>query len=60
MEILKQIEAKNKVNSVIKSCCNQLQLVTAENMVNLYFNKFEDLVGTSEMRSKINELKTQI
>lgn len=55
MELLKQIEAKQKCFLVIESCVNNHQLKFAYNYVNLYFKKFEDFLGYNELVRMINK-----
>lgn len=57
MEILKQIEAKNKIKAVIESCITYEQTFTAENLVKLYYDKFEDLVGKVELLRTLFKLR---
>ena len=45
MELLKQIEAKQKCISVIQSCVKDCHFESAKNYVNLYYIKFEDFLG---------------
>jgi len=49
VELLKQIEAKQKCVSVIDSCINREQLKLACNYVKLYYDKFEDFLGYNEL-----------
>ena len=57
MEILKQIEAKNKSIKVIGSCETEEQLNFALNYVELYYKKFEDFIGYNELKRLINHTK---
>jgi hypothetical protein len=54
MELLKQIEAKQKCTLVIESCVNKEQLESAHNYVKLYYKKFEDFLGYNELIRMIN------
>lgn len=55
MELLKQIEAKQKCVSVIQSCVKEYHFESAKNYVNLYYIKFEDFLGYNELIRMINE-----
>jgi hypothetical protein len=55
MELLKQIESKQKCVLVIESCINKEQLQSAYNYVKLYYNKFEDFLGYNELIRMIND-----
>tara|TARA_B110000503_G_C6776167_1_gene261402 strand:- start:89 stop:268 length:180 start_codon:yes stop_codon:yes gene_type:complete len=57
MEIIKQIEAKNKAIKVIGSCETEEQLNFALNYVELYYKKFEDFIGYNELKRLINHTK---
>jgi hypothetical protein len=57
MEIIKQIEAKNKSIKVIGSCETEEQLNFALNYVELYYKKFEDFIGYNELKRLINHTK---
>jgi hypothetical protein len=39
---------------VINSCNTHEQLKSAQNFINLYSNKFEDLLGTGELERELN------
>jgi hypothetical protein len=54
MELLKQIEAKQKCVLVIESCLNKDHLKSAYNYVKLYYDKFEDFLGYNELIRMIN------
>jgi hypothetical protein len=49
MSILKQIEAKAKAFQVIQSCQTTDQLTGAKNYIELYNEKYEDLLGYQEL-----------
>lgn len=55
MEILKQIEAKDKAMRVIESCQTEEQLDVACKYVRLYWEKFEDMLGQSTLNNVIEE-----
>lgn len=55
MELLKQIKAKEKCVLLINSCDTQEHLKSAYRYVNLYFKKFEDLLGYNELIRMINK-----
>ena len=55
MEILKQLEAKEKAFRVIQSCTTTSQIESAKNYVELYNNKFEDLLGYGELTDVIQD-----
>lgn len=55
MELLKQIEAKQKCVSVIQSCVKEYHFKSAKNYVDLYYIKFEDFLGYNELIRMINE-----
>ena len=58
MEILKQIESKNKAIKVINSCVTDEQFNSALNYIELYYKRFEDYqpvlkdMQISDFRSK--------
>lgn len=54
MELINQINSKNKAIRVIESCRNKTQLIVALNYVNLYFKKYEDFLGYNELKRIIN------
>lgn len=54
MEILNQIKAKSKCIRVIESCETKEQYKSAKNYVDLYYKKFEDLNGYSELKRMLN------
>jgi hypothetical protein len=60
MEIIKQIEAKNKVIKVINSCITNEHFESSLNYVDLYHKKFEDFVGYNELKRLINQNKDEI
>ena len=49
MEILKQLEAKNKVMNTIESCETLPHFIAVKRFINLYKNKFGDMVGYYEL-----------
>jgi len=55
MELLEQIKGKQKCVLLIKSCVTQEHLKSAYVYVNLYFKKFEDLLGYNELIRMINK-----
>jgi hypothetical protein len=55
MEIINQVEAKNKGIVIIESCENKDHLEVAYNYILLYLNKFEDILGFSEMERLITK-----
>jgi|TARA_R110002020_G_scaffold91096_3_gene221492 hypothetical protein len=57
MEILKQIEAKNKAIKVINSCKTDEHFESSLNYVELYYKKFEDLIGYNELKRLIRKNK---
>jgi len=57
MEILKQIEAKNKAIKVINSCKTDEHFESSLNYVDLYYKKFEDLIGYNELKRLIKQNK---
>ena len=57
MEILKQIEAKNKAIKVINSCTTDEHFESSLNYVELYYKKFEDLIGYNELKRLIRKNK---
>lgn len=60
MEIINQIEAKNKGLVIIESCENKDHLEVAYNYILLYLNKFEDVLGFNEMNRLITEKKENL
>lgn len=58
MGIIKQLEAKEKARSVIKSCWNYLHINTANTYIELYFNKFEDEIGRQELLIELEKRVT--
>ena len=57
MEIIKQIEAKNKAIKVINSCKTDEHFESSLNYIDLYYKKFEDFVGYNELKRLINQNK---
>lgn len=57
MEMLKQIEAKNKAIEVINSCKTDKHFEVALNYIDLYYKKFGDFLGVSELNRLIREKK---
>ena len=57
MEILKQIEAKNKAIKVINSCKTDEHFKSSLNYVELYYKKFEDFIGYNELKRLIRKNK---
>jgi hypothetical protein len=57
MEILKQIESKNKAIRVINSCVTDEQLNSALNYIELYYKRFEDFIGYNELKKNIERQK---
>jgi hypothetical protein len=57
MDIIKQIDAKNKAFDVIDSCETKIHYETAENYIELYFSTFEDMVGYNELLIALNKKK---
>lgn len=55
MNIIKQIDAKNKAFDVINSCETKTHYETAENYVELYLTTFEDMVGYNQLLIALNE-----
>jgi hypothetical protein len=55
MTIIKQIEAKIKTEKVINSCKTNEHFEVARRMVELYYKKFEDLLGYSELNRLIKK-----
>ncbi len=53
MEILKQIEAKNKTIKVINSCVTDVQCNSALNYIELYHKKFDDFIGYNELKRNL-------
>ena len=49
MDLLKQIKAKEKCILVIESCKTKKQIKSAYNLINLYYEKFEDFLGYNEL-----------
>jgi len=57
MEILKQIESKNKAIRVINSCVTDEQFNSALNYIELYYKRFEDFIGYNELKKNIERQK---
>lgn len=57
MEILKQIEAKNKAIEIINSCETDEHFESSLNYIVLYYKKFEDFIGYNELKRLINQTK---
>ncbi len=57
MEILKQIEAKNKAIKVINSCKTDEHFKSSLSYVELYYKKFEDFIGYNELKRLIRKNK---
>ena len=57
MEILKQIEAKNKAIVIINSCETDEHFESSLNYIELYYKKFEDLIGYNELKRLIRKNK---
>lgn len=55
MEIINQMEAKNKCIAVIESCETVEQLEVAKRYVELYNKKYEDFLGYNMLNRKIKE-----
>jgi hypothetical protein len=55
LDIIKQIEAKNKAESVIMSCKTYEQLDSAYKYIDLYHAKFEDYLGYQYLLKLISE-----
>ena len=55
MELMNQINSKNKALRVIESCKDKTQLNVALNYVELYYKKYEDFLGYNELKRVINE-----
>ena len=60
MGIIEQISSKEKALHVIESCENIPQCNSAENYVELYFNKFEDRLGFEELRRFLKQHKLDL
>ncbi len=57
MEILKQIESKNKAIRVINSCVTDEQFNSALNYIELYYKRFEDFIGYNELKKNLERQK---
>ncbi len=57
MDILKQINAKNKSFNVIESCETMDHFIGAEKYIELYYQKYEDYIGYYELKRYIQECK---
>ena len=57
MEILKQIEAKNKAIEIINSCETDEHFESSLNYIVLYYKKFEDFIGYNELKRLITQTK---
>lgn len=57
MEILVQLKAKEKAESVITSCKTSSHLKSARNYIDLYRSKFEDNLGAMELEYLADEVE---
>jgi hypothetical protein len=55
MDILNQIECKNRAFDVIDSCITISHVLSARNYIKLYFEKFEDMLGYMELESQLED-----
>jgi hypothetical protein len=55
MEILKQIEAKNKTIKVINSCETEVHFESSLKYIELYYKKFEDFTGHNELKRLLKQ-----
>lgn len=60
MNILKQIEAKNKGLKIIESCLTREHIKVAERYVDRYFDMFEDTLGFTELNNDLYAKKILI
>jgi|TARA_R110000822_G_scaffold59269_4_gene147918 hypothetical protein len=58
MSFTKQLEAKAKANSIIKSCCSYQHINTANNYIALYHKKYEDELGKQELLIELDKRST--
>ena len=54
MDILNQIECKNRAFNVIDSCITIAHVLSARKYIKLYFEKFEDMLGYMELESELD------
>lgn len=57
MEIMKQIESKNKAIKIINSCKTDTHFDSSLNYVELYYKKFGDFIGYNELKRILNQNK---
>jgi hypothetical protein len=55
MGILKQVSAKNKAMDIIHSCEDIEQCVITERYIGLYYEKFHDLLGFTELTLELKK-----
>lgn len=60
MDILKQIEAKNKGFKIIQSCTTKEHCESTTRYINRYFEKFEDFLGYTELNNALLEYKNSV
>lgn len=53
MEIMKQIEAKTKGFKIIESCLTMEHCNGANRYIDRYLEKFEDMLGSTELRNAL-------
>ena len=57
MEILAQIMAKSKAESVIESSDSMAHFSGAEKYIQLYYNKFEDRLGYEYLKRELKQAR---
>jgi len=57
IEIIQQINAKEKGFNIINSCENCYHYSCADKYINLYYNKFGDVLGKIELLGELKKIK---
>ena len=60
MDTLKQIEAKNKGFKIIQSCTTKEHFESTKRYINIYFEKYEDFLGFTELNNALIKYKNSV